>query len=80
MNYKNKILTVAVISAVQCLPVVLSSDSWKRNTTHDTYGAYVEYKCKKPGTRMLDGATHRVARCDANGQWSENITDCTGGF
>ena len=46
-----------------------------RNGTVRTYNSYLKYTCDD-GTRMLDGATYRVIKCDATGNWSDTVTDC----
>ena len=60
--------------AVKC-PTIPPLIGGERNTTDVIYNTYAQYKCDA-GTRMLDGATYRVIRCDATGTWSDNITDC----
>jgi len=48
-----------------------------RNTSENTYMTYAHYACLG-STRMLDGSTYRTVLCDAAGEWSDVITDCTG--
>lgn len=46
-----------------------------RNSSENTYNSYVKYTCDS-GKRMEDGATYRVIKCDATGNWSDPVTAC----
>ena len=74
------LVLVRTISAVECEDLDAQNlDAVSRNgsadETYNTYNTYLKYTCDSD-KRMLDGATYRVIKCDATGNWSDTITAC----
>lgn len=47
-----------------------------RDTSSVTYQTHAKYICDS-GYRMLDGSFFKIIYCNAEQEWSDNITDCT---
>jgi Sushi repeat (SCR repeat) len=65
-----------LFSAVFCENISLPLNA-QRNSSDNAYMAYVEYTCNG-SKHMLDGSSRKVIVCDANGLWSDQVTDCQG--
>ena len=61
-------------SGITCPEIELPSYS-TRDAEERAYDTQVMYTCDS-GKRMLDGAPYRTIRCDATGEWSDDVTDC----
>ncbi len=67
---------MVLFAAVECPAIPVETlPGLTRNDSERTYNTYVKYMCEE-GKRMRDGSTYRIIKCDANKEWSDNVTDC----
>lgn len=63
-------------AAVTCAdhPIALLA-GLSRNTSEVVFNTYIKWECAT-GQRMRDGSTYKIAKCDANKEWSDTPTEC----